>query len=311
VLVITLEDSLDELRRRVRAAMLHHGVSADEIQDHLFLWAPIGLKVAEQQTGSRTVNPGELERQIRAAVTEKTIDVVVLDPLVKAHSCDENDNGAIDQVAVILMRLATELNIALDVLQHERKGAGEAGDADRGRGASSFRDAGRLIYTITNMTDAERDQFGITEAERRSLIRIDSAKVNIAPPSIEARWFRIVGVRLGNGTDLYPNGDEIPTVEVWRPPDLWGEISTAVANDILDQLDRGTSDGQRYSAAKQAGEKISAWRLVQAQRPTLTEKQCQTVIATWLKNGILESRDYDDPVRRGSRPGLFVAKRPG
>ena len=40
--------------------------------------------------------------------------------------------------------------------------------------------------------------------------RVDSAKVNIAPPSIEARWFRIVGVPIGNGTDLYPDGDEVP-----------------------------------------------------------------------------------------------------
>ena len=55
--------------------------------------------------------------------------------------------------------------------------------------------------------------FGVTEAERRSLIRMDSAKVNIAPPATSAKWFRLVGVGLGNGTAEYPHGDEVQTVE--------------------------------------------------------------------------------------------------
>jgi hypothetical protein len=161
------------------------------------------------------------------------------------------------------------------------------------------------------MTDAERQQFGLTEAERRSLIRVDSAKVNIAPPSIEARWFRIVGVPLGNGSDLYPRGDEVPTVEPWTPPDLWREITTGVANDILDQIERGPSDGRRYSPAKQTPDDRAAWRVVQERCPYLSDKQCKTVIAEWTKSGMLESRNYQDPVLRKPRAGLFVAKRPG
>ncbi len=183
------------------------------------MWTPTGLKIAEQRDNFRVVVPGELEQQLRAFIAARQIDVVEIDPLVKAHTADENDNNALDGVAIILARLATDMKCAVDLPQHERKGgAAEPGDANRGRGASSYRDAARLLYTITPMTDAEREQFGLTEAERRSLIRVDSAKVNIAPPSIEARWFRIVGVPLGNGTDLYPHGDEVPTVEPWNSP---------------------------------------------------------------------------------------------
>jgi RecA-family ATPase len=39
VLLVSLEDDRDELRRRVRAAMLHHGIEPAEVEDWLFLAA--------------------------------------------------------------------------------------------------------------------------------------------------------------------------------------------------------------------------------------------------------------------------------
>jgi hypothetical protein len=307
VLIVCLEDTLDELRRRLLAAGLHYGVTADELRGWLYLWAPAGLKLAEQRDGSRTVAPGDLEQQIRAFISEHKIDLVIIDPLVKTHTADENDNTALDAVACILARLAADLNCAVDILQHERKtGTPEAGDANRGRGASSFRDAARLLYTLTPMTEAERDQFGLAEADRRSLIRLDSAKVNIAPPSI----VKIVGVPLGNATDLYPNGDTVPTVERWEPPDLWRALPIATVNAILDELERGPGEGRRYSPAPQATDR-GAWRVVQKHCPRLTEKQAWTVISTWLKNGMIERRNYQDPEFRRIASGVFVIKRPG
>jgi hypothetical protein len=47
------------------------------------------------------------------------------------------------------------------------------------------------------MSAEEAQAFGIPEEERRGLVRMDSAKVNIAPPMAKAKWFRIVGVPLG------------------------------------------------------------------------------------------------------------------
>jgi hypothetical protein len=312
VLIVCLEDTLDELRRRVRAARLHHGVTADELRGWLYLWAPTGGKMAEQRDGSRLIVPGELEQQIRTFIAERKIDLVVLDPLIKTHTAEENDNTAIDAVCCILARLAADMDCAIDVPHHERKaGSPEAGDASRGRGATSFRDAARLLYTLTSMSEAERDQFGLTEADRRSLIRVDSAKVNIAPPSIEAQWFKIVGVPLGNATDLYPNGDIVPTVEPWYPPDIWRNLPIATVNAILDQLDKGPSEGRRYSPAPQTKGDRAAWQVVQNHCPALNDKQCQTVIAKWLKNGMIESRQHRDPDQRHDRAGVFVARRPG
>jgi AAA domain len=241
---------------------------------------------------------------MRTFIASHKIDLIILDPLVKTHSSEENDNSAVDAVACILARLAADMNCAVDVLHHERKaGSPEAGDANRGRGASSFRDATRLLYTLTPMTEAEREQFGLSEDERRSLVRVDSAKVNIAPPSIDAQWFRIVGVPLDNGTALYPHGDTVPTVEPWDAPDLWRDLPVATANAILDQIERGPGEGRRYSPARQAPDDRAAWRVVQDHCAHLNDKQSQTVISTWIKKRWLRAASTTIPASAGTAPG--------
>ena len=50
VLLICLEDDIDELRRRVRAAMLHFGIQKEDVEGWLFYAAPgrIGGKLLER-----------------------------------------------------------------------------------------------------------------------------------------------------------------------------------------------------------------------------------------------------------------------
>jgi hypothetical protein len=71
---------------------------------------------------------------------------------------------------------------------------------------------------LTAISKEEADRFAIGADERASLIRLDSGKVNLVRRSANARWFKLVGVPLGNKTELYPSGDEIQTVERWPPP---------------------------------------------------------------------------------------------
>lgn len=160
------------------------------------------------------------------SIVARHIDIVSLDPFVKSHSVEENLNTPIDAVAQILTDLATEHDIAVDAPHHTSKGAPEPGNANRGRGASSMKDAARLVYTLTPMTSQEAEAMGVPEAERRSLVRMDSGKVNIAPSMSEATWFRLVGVPLGNVTERYPNGDNVQTVKPWTPPKAFSDCRT-------------------------------------------------------------------------------------
>jgi RecA-family ATPase len=179
VLLLSLEDDDTELQRRLAAARIHHGIDLADLKGWLFCATPKGIKLADAKDGARVRGP--LEAMLRDTIQRRQIDLLGLDPFVKLHALEENDNGAMDFVCDLLVKLAIEFNIAVDVPHHTKKGQQIAGDADAGRGASSARDAGRLMYTLTRMTDAEGDSFGIPAEERRLYVRLDSSKVNIAP----------------------------------------------------------------------------------------------------------------------------------
>ena len=310
VLFVCLEDGRTEARRKVRAAMIHHDVSREEVKGRFFLTTPTRMKMA--QYGDRNaVVPGDLDAAIRAFVAEKKIDLVIFDPVKKAHAVEENSNDEMDAVVSILTALAIEKNIGVDIASHERKsGQPSAGDVNRARGAGAMKDGGRLMYTNTWMTEDEAKTFGVSEDERRLLFRVDPAKVNLAPPSATAHWFKLVGVRLDNGDATYPNGDEVQTVERWTPPALFQAFSTPDLNKALDKLRMGMDDGRRYSAAPSAKMR-AAWRVLHEIRPDQSEERCRQVIKTWAKNGVLTIGPYYDEKERKENEGIIDAKMVG
>ena len=307
VLIICLEDDLLELRRRVRAAMLHYGIGPEDVRGYLFLSTPRGLKIAECDAKGR-VTPGALYDAAGAAVDELKLDLICLDPAIKAHAVDENSNPQIDAFASLLTQLAQTKNIAIDLLSHERKAfSAEAGDANRQRGAGSLKDAARLVYTLTGMSLADAEALGVGEAERKLLFRVDSAKVNLAPPDQTTKWFRLVGVALGNGAAGYPNGDTVQTCEPWQPRALFDGLTTTDLNKVLLKLNAGMGDGRRYSTAAAARER-AAWRAFQDHFPDVEPARCKLVMAAWLKNGVFEIGEYEDPTRRTKASGILSAK---
>jgi hypothetical protein len=314
VLIVSLEDDAEELDRRIFAARLHYGINAEDVKEWLFLAAP-GASAGKLMTLDRKGRPvrDTLAPSLEAVIISRAVDLVALDPFVKAHGVTENDNKMIDEVAQILTDLAAKHNIAVDIPHHVSKGASDPGNANRGRGASAAKDAARLVYTLTAMTAEEAGAFGVPEEERRSFVRMDSAKVNIAPPMATARWFRLVGVPLGNATELYPNGDEVQTVEPWSRPQTWEGLDAGPLNRILDAIDAGLADDERYSDDNHAKDR-AAWKILQRHAPTKTDVQCREIVKQWLKNGVLVREPYDSKnSRKKGLIGLFVvnAKRPG
>jgi hypothetical protein len=311
VLLLSFEDDIDELQRRITAALIYHNIDRAELNGWLELSAPKGLKIAEAAKNG-TLQAGPLARTLRAEIEDFRPDVIGLDPFLKLHGLAENDNGAMDYVCDLLVQLAIEHDLSVDAPHHTRKGLLTAGDADQGRGASSIKDAARLVSTLTTMSEEEAQTFGIGVADRRQYVRLDPAKVNIVPGTQTATWFRLVGVPLGNGTPEYPNGDVVQTVETWTPPDTWGDVPVAILNVILSEIDRGLDNGQRYSNNSTAKER-AAWKVVERHCPGKPEGQCRKMITTWISTGVLLEEPYDDPIRRDKAIGLRVnaTKLPG
>jgi hypothetical protein len=311
VLVISFEDDRAELHRRLLAICRHHGIDSVELKGWLFCRdLNGGAKLAELDAKGRRRQVGSLDAMLRRAITRTGCSLVVLDPFVKLHALNESDNPDMDFVCSLLIKIAQDCGIAIDSPAHTHKGQIQAGDADARRGASAQRDAGRLDYTLTVMSEEEAKQFGIPADLRKSFMRLDKAKANIVR-AIKARWFKLVSIALGNATADYPEGDEVQAIERWEPPETWAGAEPETLNAILDALAAGLPDGRHYSDHSKAKGR-EAWQVVQKHCPGKPEAQCREIIRQWLKAGVLAETDYDDPVARKERKGLFVdpGKRP-
>jgi hypothetical protein len=248
---------------------------------------------------------GALRNKLERLIERHQIGIVSLDPFVKAHAVGENDNNAIDKVVGVLTDLAHKYNLAVDVPHHVSKGQAEPGNAQKGRGATAFADGGRLVYTLAPMSAEEAKLFGIPEEERHYYIRMDKGKVNITPPARVARWFNLIGVPLGNRNDTYPEGDNVQTVEPWTPPEIWADLDADMQNAILDTIEAGLPDGNRYSDGSTAKER-AAWRVVTKHAPDKNEKQAREIINVWVKGSVLLRQEYQNPKTFKMVAGLFV-----
>jgi hypothetical protein len=311
VLLISLEDDYWELQRRIQAVLDFYDVPRSDLRGWLFFSTPIGSRLAELR-GKKGRAVGVLDRQIRDAIARRKLLLVGLDPFVKLHSLNENDSGDMNFVCDLLARIAVEAKIAVDIPHHVHKGSIAPGDPDAGRGSSGIKDAGRLTYTLTPMSPDEANTFNVSPEERFAYVRLDSAKVNIAPRGDKAVWFRLVGQPINNGTEDYPNGDNIQVAEPWAPPETWAGLDNSTLNAVLDTIEFGMEDGDRYSASP-AAKTRAAWRAVQARAPNKSEDQCREIIRQWVQNGVLVEEIYHSSPRRAPQRGLRVvaAARPG
>jgi hypothetical protein len=304
VLYVSLEDDKDEMRRRIKACCLHHGISAIELIDHLFVAALAnGPKLAATAKGGG-IESGELAEMLSEIVEHRQIDLVILDPFIKSHGCDENDNNAIDLVTGMLAELAIRFNVAIDAPHHVSKGMIDPGNANRGRGASAFKDAARLVYTLSKMSLEEARELGIDEGDRWRYVRVDSGKVNIAPAAATAKWFRLVGVPLGNANATYPSGDEVQTVEPWTPVDPMTLVADEDLRDaVLTEIGNAPPHAL-YTAHANSGER-HVWQTFKRHLPEITKKQAEKIINAWIDDGLLWYVEFKDNKSR-PRQGLAL-----
>ena len=168
VLLLSFEDDRDELHRRLLAICRHHGIDPRELKGWLFCRDLNGPKLAELDAKGRRRQIGALDGMLRRAIERGRYDLVVLDPFVKLHALMRTTMRIWISLCTLLIKFAQDHNIAVDSPAHTHKGAIVAGDADARRGASAQRDAGRLDYTLTVMSEGEAR--AVRHSSRRSQV---------------------------------------------------------------------------------------------------------------------------------------------
>ena len=158
------EDPVDELERRIAAAMVYYNITSDDLGGRLSVDSgraqPI---VIADQTRDGTAIAEPVINAVKAAIRDNHIDVFSVDPFVSSHKVSENDNGRIETVAKVWVQIAEEANCAVELVHHTRKTGGLDVTVEDARGASALVFAARAARTLNAMSAAEAKKIGIKE----------------------------------------------------------------------------------------------------------------------------------------------------
>ncbi len=244
------EDGEGEQRRRLAAAMKHHGVNHAELGDRLFLTSgrDVPIRLARSGAGGAAeIVPGIVDWFVDTA-RALDLDLIVLDPIGALHGLQENANDEINLLLGALRDIAERAGVAILLVHHTSKAAATdmtGAGAAASRGASALVDGARVVRQLATMSEKEALKFRIPPDERRQYIRVDNGKANLAPAE-GARWLRLVNVPLNNRTQEYPDGDHVQTVEHWTlPAEGQTGVTPAQAADIQAALDGAGPDERR------------------------------------------------------------------
>lgn len=198
------EDDVEEQSRRLLAVCLTYGFEYSVVKKSVLLLSSRELKM-ELATNEfhRVARNQNLIEQIIAKASPEDVGLLILDPLVKVHKCDESDNVQMDGVMEILTDIARGANIAILALHHTSKGGSRqeerVGNMDIARGASAVVNASRIAFTLLNAAQQDAEDYGFPDSERHLYVRLDDAKMNMSLATTDATWFRREGLRITSG----------------------------------------------------------------------------------------------------------------
>lgn len=206
--VYNAEDDLEEQSRRLYAICQDYQFDYPTVRDQIMLLTSddIFLSVASSVQRQATQNEAHV-KAIIDATSAPDVGLLVLDPLVEVHGCDEQDNGHMRFVMAVVRRMAREADVAVLMPHHTSKPSGgstqsRAGSADVSRGASAIINSARIVMTLFAATDDDREVYGIPEEDKHAYVRLDDAKMNMTLASSQSTWFKKVGARLYNGDEV-------------------------------------------------------------------------------------------------------------
>ena len=306
VWLYNLEDPIEEQYRRLDAAMKLHHVTAADVEGYLFLASGRDQRLciaAQTKDGIPALTPHV--DMMTSEILGRQIDVVIIDPFVKSHQLNENDNVQIDAAATAWSEVAEKAACAPILVHHFRKGSsGDVDGADSFRGASALIDAARCAVSLKPMSEEEAERVNISPSDRLRMVRLDNAKLNLAPRPEETFWLELVGVTIATG-------DNVQAVRRHQTSGIFADLDFDAVNQILDEI---ANAAPPYSPASQAARWVghAVINTAAQQGVEIARGRAAAIIATWLKSGCLRIVDEHD-IKRNLRKAVRVnpSKRPG
>ena len=289
VWLYNLEDPMEETERRLHATAKHFRITPGDIGDRLFVDSgrdqPCVI-AEETPNGARIATP--VVDEIIRELTERQIDVLILDPFVSSHAVSENDNRAMDMVAKQWARIADICDCSINLVHHVRKQNGAEATADSARGAKALVDAARSVLVYNRMTSDEAAAANIPPEQSPFFFRTTNDKANLSPAE-KADWHRM------NNVDL-DNGDKVGVACPFQWPDLFDGVSMDKIIEVQQAIGAG-----KYRADSRSADwvgNIISTTLGMDPTEDGSRKRATKMIREWMKTGTLIEVEQEDQYRK-------------
>lgn len=293
------EDDRDELRRRLAAAAQHWSIDIGALRGRLGMnsGADRPLLIARAGRDGAVVRLPDID-VIAERVNANGIGLLVVDPFVETHECDENDNAQIKTVAAMWREIARRCDCGVILVHHTGKPPAAAPDAWAGslsasRGASSLGGIARIMRTLFAMSERDAERLGLDPEERHRWVRLDDAKANLSLAAGGAKWFRRESV-------VIANGDEVGVLVPGDPKPRGGADDAATEAALLDAIAAAWAAGAPLSDHPRARDRYAPAIVARAQRRSVDD--VQTILIRLMTAGAVRVETFDAKTKmRGLR----------
>ncbi len=195
VLMLGAEDDQEELARRLHAIAKAYGWAEWRAEHGLlgqnfYPVSRLGLdnRLTEKAEGNITHRAQWIQAIIDAALEIENLRLIILDPVSRFRSGDENENEAATKFVEALETIRRATGVTVICAHHSRKGS--TGDtADDIRGASAFVDALRFAATLAVPSPDQAKKMALDDDERRKMVRFNVVKSNYRT-EVDTFWMR-------------------------------------------------------------------------------------------------------------------------
>jgi len=302
---INLEDPQEEIDRRFAAIFKHYDIKEKDLGNRLFTDSGRGKNFVVAREGKTGIDfDQQVIADIENTIRENAIDFVAVDPFVNCARFAENDNNKMAAIIeTVWAAIAERQNCAVKLEHHVRKGgAGHNGyTVEDARGGGALINSCRLIRVFNTMTKEEGDKAGVDH--HRSYFRIDSSKMNLAPPPEDSEWRKFVSIPLGNAMGDCPE-DRVGVVTAWEWPNPMQNLTIADLRAAQKAVSTGGPWRKDVQAKDWVGKPI-AEALGLDVKDKFDKASIKGALKIWLSNRMFKEVEGED-ARRNKRTFIEV-----
>lgn len=302
VWMLNLEDPLEEMQRRIAAAMIYYKVRPSDIEGRIFMDAgrDLNIKFATQGRDGILTNSEMIEYMI-AKINECNIGLVIIDPWVGANEINENDNSAMNAAVAAVRGVADATDCAIALTHHIRKGNGDEATVDSVRGAGSLIGAARAARVINKVSEDTALKLGVSEDQARGLFRVDDGKANLSSPADKAVYCRMEGVQL-------PNLEYVGVAVPFTVPDLFDGVTVKHAKEVQTRVGAAERIDEPYRQSVQAKNWVGAVaaEVIGLDLEKRSDKaKAKSIVKTWIDKDVLRVEQWHDK-KKGRETTIVV-----